>query len=104
MALDLPFSTDIWAGIQNRYHEDADGETVIETFQDVECVVEEAKAKYNSFDERSPWKGELHQVAEIPMTILIELQRKGIMEDQKAFRKWLNDRDNRVFRTRPGKV
>ena len=104
MAYDLPFTTDIYAGIQNRYHEDADGVTGIETFQDVECIVEEAKFKYNSFDERSPWKGDLHQVAEIPMTVMMQLQKDGIIDDEKRFRKWLNDRDNRVFRTRPGRI
>ena len=104
MTLRLPFSTDIEAGIQNIYHEDADGNTTIETFQDVEAVVKEAQYKNNCFDERAPWKGDLHQVAEIPMTILMQLQKDGIMDDQKRFRKWLNDRDNRVFRTRPGRV
>ena len=104
MTLRLPFSTDIEAGIQNLYHEDADGNTTVETFQDVECVIEDAKYKNSMFDERSPWKGDLHQVAEIPMTIIMDIQRQGIIDDPKRFRKWLNDRDNKVFRTRPGRV
>ncbi len=104
MTLELPFSTDIEAGIQNIYHEDADGETVIETFQDVECVVDDAKHRNSMFDGRSPWKGDFHHVAQIPITVLMDIQRQGIVDDPKRYRQWLNDRDNRVFRTRPGVV
>jgi hypothetical protein len=44
------------------------------------------------------------QVAEIPMIVVHRLMRDGIWGDDKALRKWLNDRDNRAFRTSGGKV
>lgn len=42
--------------------------------------------------------------AKIPLTIYVDLQKKGITKDPEQFRRWLNDRDNRVFRTSEGKV
>jgi hypothetical protein len=43
------------------------------------------------------------------MTVIDELNKQGIMrgfavQDEKRFRAWLNERDNRVFRTRTGIV
>jgi hypothetical protein len=45
----------------------------------------------------------------LPFTIIDTLNRKGIMRgfaviDEKEFKKFLNDPENRFFRTRPGKV
>jgi hypothetical protein len=34
--------------------------------------------------------------------VYYELKRQGIADDPKALKKWLNDRDNQVFRTRAG--
>lgn len=77
----------------------------IETLQDVTEVVEDNKGLYNLHDERAPWKGDgMHKVASIPLNVYADLQRQGIVDDPEAFRRWLNDRDNLVFRTRPGRV
>jgi hypothetical protein len=38
------------------------------------------------------------------MYIYYDLQRRGILQDEKRLKAWLNDPENRVFRTRPGKV
>ena len=38
-------------------------------------------------------------VARIPMVIWQQLQKLGITKDQKALNAWLDERDNRVFRT-----
>lgn len=50
------------------------------------------------------WKGELHRVASIPLNLFHQLEQTGITRDVSAFRKWLNDPDNRFFRTKPGRV
>lgn len=76
----------------------------IENLQDAEPIAETTKASFNSTDERANWKGDWHLVASIPNSIYYDLQRKGITKDPVAMKKWLNERDNRVFRTRPGKV
>ncbi|KKL93912.1 hypothetical protein LCGC14_1869940 [marine sediment metagenome] len=99
-----PLAFDPATATHSLWHEDHDGTIVVETEQDVEAVIEDAKIRYNMHDERSPFKGDLHRVASIPMTILMELYKWGIMDESKRFAAWLNERDNRVFRTRPGRV
>lgn len=99
-----PFSVDPAAQITALWHEDHDGSVVVETEQDVSEIIEDAKASYNAHDERSPWTGDLHRVASIPMPMLMELQKQGIMDEPARFAAWLNDSDNSAFRTRPGRV
>lgn len=57
---------------------------------------------------RTGWKGEMHLVGSLPMTMvvkLMEIQRKdGSHAFQGALRKWLNDADNSAFRVKRGKV
>ena len=77
---------------------------VIENLQDAEPIAEASKATFNSTDERAPWKGDWHLVARIPNSIYYDLKRKGVASDPAAMKKWLNERDNRVFRTRPGRI
>lgn len=90
--------------VRSVHFQSSDDAYTFVTRQDVTPIAEDAKAHFNSVDERTPWKGEMHRVASIPMTIFMDLQKKGIIKDKKAFAAWLNHPDNRVFRTRPGKV
>lgn len=84
----------------------------IETVQDVEPVIELNKAQFNNTDERASWTDGMQKVATIPLHILEDLMAKGILvpgkqgdgNGNKRFKAWLNDRDNRFFRTRPGRV
>ena len=85
-----------------RYHDDGDG-YVLETQQDVQHIVDKNLARQALIDENASW-GEMAQVAEIPLTVWGELVRNGIANDEKALRKWLDDPDNRFFRTRPGNL
>lgn len=84
------------------HYDHSDDSFTIETVQDVTEIAELNKAQFNGTADH--WKGDLHKVASIPMPIYMQLQKEGIVDDPAAFRRWLNDRDNRVFRTRPGKV
>jgi hypothetical protein len=43
-------------------------------------------------------------IARIPMTQYILLKQNKTLEDKKAFKRWLNDPDNRAFRIAGGKV
>lgn len=96
------------AGIKRVWHEDAmTGDVVVSTHQDVTAPVERSKAEYAQFDERTPFgKGFMHKVASIPLAIYFDLRKRGIIGEhdpqRKGLRKWLNDGDNLVFRTRPG--
>lgn len=77
---------------------DSDGLTFIHS-QDTRPIVESAKALASNFDPIAarPAHGFTH-VARIPRVIWNELERLGITQDEKAMNRWLDERDNRVFR------
>lgn len=97
------FDRDPGAGTTEYFaYNDADDTFTIETEYNADALVEANKRSFN--DAGGNWKGDMHRVAQIPMPLYWELQEKGILDDQAAFKRWLNDPDNRFFRTRPGKV
>ena len=85
---------------------DGAGRVVIQSRQDVQPVVDVAKALYANTSAYGPsrWKGDQHWVATIPMPILMQLYREGRLNDSKDLLKWLDDPDNRVFRCMPGRL
>jgi hypothetical protein len=93
---------------EQTFHEDGD-RIVIATEQDVTEIIEQNKKEYNATPSR--WGDDIfdNKIASIPLTVIDDLNKQGIMRgfyilDKKAFRKFLNDPDNRVFRTRQGKI
>ncbi len=83
---------------QTAVHADGEGGIIIQTRQDVSDIVEQNKKEYNSYDERSRWSDQLfgNKVASIPMTVIDDLNKAGIMRgfavlDDKRFALWLND-------------
>jgi hypothetical protein len=99
-SLKLPFSYDPVLGIKRTFHGSEDGNTfVIQTEQDTTGIVEANKAAYNDAPER--W-GDMTRVASIPLSLYFDLKKKGITDDPVAMKRWLNDPDQRFFRTRPG--
>ena len=101
------FEQDELLGITRIWHFDEETDTaVIETIQNVQPIVESNKSEFNQVDERARWDGEGHgvRVASIPMNLSMELVGKGITRNEKDFKQWLNDPQNRHFRTRPGRV
>jgi hypothetical protein len=94
-------------GKESNFH-DVDGGYVIETKQDITGILESNKAQFNAIDEKAKW-GEWTKVASLPNVVVDELNKQGIMRgfavlDEKRFRSFLNNPDNRFFRTRPGQV
>ena len=96
---------------QTAVHADGEGGIIIQTRQDVSDIVEQNKKEYNSYDERARWSDQLfgNKVASIPMTVIDDLNKAGIMRgfavlDEKRFASWLNDPMNRAWRTRTGVV
>ena len=83
------------------YYDDMTDEATIVAEQDVSSVVELNK---KSFNETHGKFGEFSKVASLPLVVYNDLQKKGILNDEKAFKRWLNDPDNRFFRTRPGTI
>lgn len=106
MSHSRPFDYDPFTGLKSTFHWDSTtGKFTIEEKQDVEPVIELAKESYNAFDERARWGDDLLiHVGFLPPVIYADLQKRGILDDPERLRAWLNDRDNRAFRTRPGRL
>lgn len=81
-----------------------DGSFTVGDEQDIEPVLQRNLDLRNCFDERAPWKGDVHHVASIPTIIWNQMVRDGRARDPEAIKKWLNDPANLPFRTRPGRV
>jgi hypothetical protein len=95
------FSHDAEQGITKYWHVTGNGEYVVETVQDVSKIAEFNKRQYNE----TPGKyGDVNKVASIPLSVYYQLKRQGIADDPVALKKWLNDSENQVFRTRAGKL
>lgn len=99
------FSHDPHRGVTEYFHYDESTDTFqIEAVQDVEPIVDANKRKFNEFTSgRDKW-ADMELVAHIPNVILEGLMREGKLRDQAYMKRWLNDPDNRFFRTRPGVV
>ena len=82
---------------------ESDNTVVIETTQDVTSIVQDNKRLFNEKD-RHQKHGEFSKVASIPLSLLHQLDQQGITKDKKRFKAWLNDPDNRAFRTRGGRI
>ena len=95
--------------IRNKVAHETDNGLVIATTQDVSAIVEQNKQEYNQNNSR--WGEDVfdNKIASIPLTVIDDLNKVGIMRgfhvvDQKRFKAWLNNPDNRFFRTKQGRV
>lgn len=106
--IERPFGFDPLTGAtETFYYDEATGESHIKRSEDIAPILETAEAHRNLF--RGPgggsWKGNFHRVASIPLSVYHEkLVKTGKIKDQNEVKRFLNDPDNRVFRTRPGRV
>ena len=90
-------------------HEHADGTGTFQTVQDVEPILEENKRRLNDYGDKKTLgkRGEFHQVASVPFNIweLWMQQTDGeIQKNPKLLAKYLNDPDNKYFRTTPTRI
>ena len=76
-----------------------DDKFIYNSYQNVQPVIEHAKV----LSEQTPGK-EMRHIAEIPMVIYQKAVREGWAEDKKKFKEWLNDPDNKMFRSWKGRV
>jgi hypothetical protein len=101
-------SHDPLTGISKVFHYDPSVDEknfIIETVQETTPIVEANKAEFqNSAALGKSGKENMVKVASIPLTLYFELKRKGVANDPAAMKRWLNDPDNRFFRTREGVV
>lgn len=95
-------SHDPASGITRFYHwDESTDEFVIQTTQETEHIVEANKFALNNAPKR--WS-DMDRIASIPVSIYFDLKKKGIVDDPKAFKRWLSDPDNRFFRTKEGNL
>jgi len=71
----------------------------VHTQQNIQPVLEHVKM----LSDNKPGK-DLRHVAEVPIIIYNKAVREGWVNDRAAWKKWLNDPDNKLFRTWKGKV
>ncbi len=90
-----------WDPVTTRYTEiTTDSETglpLITYTQDVKPIIEANKRAASNFTGTS--KTGWTRVASIPNVVVQRLMQTGIWYDEQAMNVWLNQRDNRVFRT-----
>ena len=100
------FDIDPLTGITRIFRASEDGEKfTIETRMDVEPIIEQNKGRLTAESSKGRnWRGDMHRVASIPLHIYMDLKQRGILDDQKKLRAWLNDPSNRYFRTKGGIV
>lgn len=82
------------------YDELTDSFTLVDEVDPTE-LIEWNKRFYNEAPDR--W-GNGATVARLPALLRHQLKQAGILDDPKAYAKWLNDPDNRAWRIRPGRV
>jgi hypothetical protein len=80
------------------------GVMTVASRQQADDIIEQNKFLYNSVDERARYGEKFTRMAQIGTTTYFELWRTGIAQDDVAFKRWLNDRDNSGWRTRPGRI
>jgi len=104
---------DVRDGVVKTAYDDGEGGLVIHSEQDLTAFAEYTKEAHNTKPPGRGWGDNpidrRNHIATLPTEIINHLNQVGIMRgytilDQKAMKKWLNDPDNRVFRTRGGVV
>jgi len=102
------FDVDGFTRSRRIWHENYDGDVVIETDTDVTEALKDAERANNAHTQgrKSRWSDSLtgNRVASIPLVIYMQLEREGILADPDRFKAWLNDPDNSAWRCRPGKL
>lgn len=91
--------------VGTRFHYEESGDKlIVERVQDIEPILESNKQAANQA--AATWGSDLNKVASIPFVIIEKYRNQGIdlMRDPVAMKRFLNDPDNRYFRTKLGKV
>lgn len=97
------FDYDIQTGRQVWTIQNGDGSTTFRTDYPAEATMDINQAQRNLA--QPGWKGDYHQVASIPLNVYHDQLAQAAKEgDEKYMSRWLNDSDNRAWRTKEGSV
>ena len=86
------------------HYDEAADVTTVERVQDVKTILKDNRALYNETDGYMSSAREMKRVASIPLVVVEDLMKRKIWGDAKKLKAWLNDPENRFFRTSAGWV
>lgn len=94
---------DVKMGRQVWYRENADGTTTFRTDYEVRDTIEANTEMRNAASKG--FAGDWHKVASIPLGVYYDKLHEASKQDDQAFiNRFLNDSDNRAWRTKEGKL
>lgn len=97
------YSSDIKRGKFTWRRMNDDGSSTFRTDTICDPIIDVNTAQRNITN--SGWGGDWHHIASIPKALVwSELMDASIQDDQKYISRWLNDSDNRAWRTKDGRV
>ena len=97
------FDYDIKTGRQVWVLTNPDGSMTLRTDYPIQPTIDTNRAQRNLA--RNDWAGDYHQVASIPLNVFHDqLAEAARQNDQRYLSRWLNDADNRAWRTKEGSV
>ncbi len=89
--------------VRRMFHPSTDGDSFIEEgTQNVTGLLSDNTARQNAY--RPKGFGDGRRMASIPIVVWEGLLRDGTADDPKKLKRWLNDPDNRAFRTMLGRI
>lgn len=89
---------DPWSGTIEKMHITTDQKLVFETTTQIDALAEENKAIRNDVS-RTSKTGDMVLAARLPLSVYLDLQQRGIINDKSAMRKWLASEDAAPFKT-----
>lgn len=97
------FDYDVKTGRQVWVLHNDDGSMTFRTDYPVQATIDTNTAQRNLSQDN--WAGDIHQIASIPLNVYYDQLAEATKQDDQAFiSKWLNDSDNRAWRTKGGTV
>lgn len=97
------FDYDARTGRQVWQLQNPDGSVTFRTDYPAQATVDINAAQRNMA--RKDWLGDYHQIASIPLNVFYDQLGQASREgDDKFVSRWLNDSDNRAWRTKDGRV
>jgi xylose isomerase len=96
-------------GSVTTFHDVDGGGVVIAKEQNIDALVDANREEYNNADSKWSDNALENRVARVPLAVFDQLEKEGITRgftilDHKRFKAWLNNPDNRVFRTKAGRI
>ena len=97
------FDSDIKLGRYVWARRNDDGSTIFRTDYHCKPTIDANTAQRNLA--QKGWAGDWHHVASVPLNLFYDkLAEATRQNDQKYLSKWLNDSDNRAWRTKEGRI